>query len=185
MKINPQTLTKAGFALTILAASAFSARAQADSIYLHNGQAVGGKVLKVSEKTVTFNYVDEDAQQTLGKYAIAKVVFGKSKRIQDVSDRITVRSKDDWENVIIIENTDEVAGLKRRTELKGKTRQINYRTGEGSDKTAMRKLKMDAAENGCPFVFITTDKDIDRKSDDGGSWGQVQSIKKGVGYAYN
>jgi hypothetical protein len=172
-------------AATVMAASTLTANAQADSIYLHNGEIVGGKVLKVSEKTVTFTYVDEDAQQTLGKYAVARVVFGKSKRVQDVSDRIIVRSKEDWENVIVIQNTDEVAGLKRRTELKGKTRQINYRTGEGSDKTALKKLKMDAAENGCPFVFITTDKDIDRKSDDGGSWGQVQSIKKGVGYAYN
>ncbi|MVT12004.1 hypothetical protein [Chitinophaga tropicalis] len=49
----------------------------------------------------------------------------------------------------------------------------------------MKKLKINAAENGCPFVFITADKDIDRKGFEGGSWGQLQSIKKGIGYTYN
>lgn len=172
-------------AVALMLSSAFNVHAQADSIYLHSGQVIGGKVLKVAEKTLTFSYMEEDAQQTLGKYAVRKVVFGKSGRVQELSDKITVRGKEDWEKVVIIENTDEVAGLNRRTELSGKTKQINYRTGEGSDKTAMKKLKINAAENGCPFVFLTTDKDIDRKGWDGGSWGQIQSIKKGIGFTYN
>ena len=86
--------------------------------------------------------------------------------------------------MIIIENTDEIAGLQRVGEVKGKTAFINYRTGEGSDRKALEKLKKDAAAMRCHFVFITTDKDIDRKSDDGCSFGQVQSIKKGIAYSY-
>lgn len=85
---------------------------------------------------------------------------------------------------MIIDNTDEIAGLTRKGEVKGKTAFINYRTGEGSDKTALKKLKMDAAANRCAFVYITTDKDIDRKSYEGGSFGQLQSIKKGIAYSY-
>ncbi len=85
---------------------------------------------------------------------------------------------------LFIENADAIAGLKRIGEVKGKTAFINYRTGEGSDRKALEKLKKDAAAMRCQFIVITTDKDIDRKSDDGGSFGQLQSIKKGVAYTY-
>lgn len=174
------------FAITLslfmlLAAGAF---AQADTIYLHNGDVVMGKVHRIAEKTVQFSYENEDAQQSYGKYAVDRIVFGKSGRVQYISDKVRVFNRGDWERVIVIDNTDEVAGLSRRGEVKGKTAFINYRTGEGSDKTALKKLKMDAAELGCAFVYITVDKDIDRKSDEGGSFGQLQSIKKGFGYSY-
>jgi len=171
----------AAFVLLLCTSAAF---AQNDIIYLHNGQTVEGKVFKISESTVTFAYANEDAEQTLGKYAVEKVVYGKSGRSQNITDKIIVNSSEDWKNVIIIENTDEIAGLKRVGEVKGKTAFINYRTGEGSDRKALEKLKKDAAAMHCQFIFITTDKDIDRKSDDGGSFGQLQSIKKGIAYSY-
>ncbi len=177
-----------GIKLTLLLVAGllavFTANAQSDSIYLHNGNIVTGKVYRIAEQTVVFSYDNEDMQQSLGKYAVEKVVFGKSGRIQQVTPKVKVRSVEDWENVLIIQNTDEIAGLQRRNEVKGKTAFINYRTGEGSDKTALKKLKMDAAAQGCEFVYITLDKDIDRKSDEGGGFGQVQSIKKGIGYSY-
>ena len=180
-------MAKRATMLTAIAvAVSLNASAQdVDSIYLHSGQVIGAKVIKVGETTLTFSYIDEDAQQALGKYAVQKVLFGKSKRVQVISDKIDIKNKEDWEKVIVIEKSEEVFGMKRVGELTGKTKQINLRTGEGSDKTALKNLKMNAAENGCPFVFITTDKDIDRKSDEGGSWGQIQSIKKGIGYSYN
>lgn len=158
--------------------------AQNDVIYLHNGQKIEGAVFKVSEYTVSFAYANEDAEQTLGKYAVEKVVYGKSGRVQNITDKIIVQSEGDWRNVIVIDNKDEIAGLKRVDEVKGKTAFINYRTGEGSDRKALEKLKKSAAAMHCQFIFITTDKDIDRKSDDGGSFGQLQSIKKGIGYSY-
>jgi hypothetical protein len=171
-------------ATLIMLGATSAAYADGDVIYLHNGQEVKGKVYRVTEKTVVFSYENEDVEQAYGKWAVDKVVFGKSGRVQNVTARIEIHSEDDWEKVIIIDNTDEVTGLQRRGEVKGKTRQINYRTGEGSDRKALEKLKKDAAEKRCPFVYITTDKDIDRKSDDGGSFGQIQSIKKGVAYGY-
>lgn len=165
----------------LLATGAF---AQADTIFLHNGEVVTGKVTRIAEKTVQFSYENEDAQQSYGKYAVDRIAFGKSGRVQYISDKIRVYNRGDWERVIVIDNTDEVAGLTRKGEVKGKTAFINYRTGEGSDKTALKKLKMDAAEIGCAFVYITTDKDVDRKGVDGGGFGQLQSIKKGFGYSY-
>jgi hypothetical protein len=171
-------------AIVILSVAAVFA--QSDVIYLHNGQTINGKVSTIGETMVSFSYENEDALQTVGKYAVEKIVYGKSGRVQHVTDKIVINGREDWEKVIILENREEIAGLTRKGEVKGKTAFINYRTGEGSDKTALKKLKMSAAENGCAFVNITTDKDIDRKGATGGAdFGQLQSIKKGVGYSYN
>jgi sRNA-binding regulator protein Hfq len=163
---------------------AFLAQAQSDAIYLHNGTVIKGKVVKVAEHTVSYVYENEEAEQTCGKYAVSKIVYGKSGREQNVTDKIVVRGKNDWDNVIVIENLEEVAGLKRQGEVKGKTAFINYRTAGGSDRKSLEYLKKEAAEMKCPFILLTSDKDIDRKGIDGGSFGQIQSIKKGIAYGY-
>ena len=55
--------------------------AQVDKIYKHNGEVVEGKVIKLEEYTVIFKYDGEDAENTLSKYAIEKIVYGKSCRV--------------------------------------------------------------------------------------------------------
>lgn len=158
--------------------------AQADQIFLHNGDIINGKVNKIGEQTINFVYEGEDAEQTLGKFAVEKIVYGKSGRTQDVTDKIIVNGEADWANVTIIEDLGAVTGLTRKGEIKGKTAFINFRTGAGSDRKAEEKLKKEAAAMKCPFILLTSDKDIDRKGSGGGGFGQVQSVKKGIGYAY-
>ena len=77
--------------------------AQVDKVYKHNGEVVDGKVVRVEEYTVVFKYDGEDAENTIGKYAIEKVVYGKSGRVEEVSEKIIVNGKDDWEKVVILE----------------------------------------------------------------------------------
>ena len=170
--------------LAILATLPFLANAQSDKIQLHNGKSISGKVIKVTEHTIVYTYDGEDAEQTFGKFAVASIVYGKSGREQEISPKVEVNGEADWEKVLIIESLEEVAGLKRVAEIKGKTSFINYRTASGSDRKSLEKLKKEAATNKCSFVLLTSDKDIDRKSAGGGGFGQVQSIKKGVAYSY-
>ncbi|PQJ11225.1 hypothetical protein CJD36_005310 [Flavipsychrobacter stenotrophus] len=158
--------------------------AQSDTLHLHNGKNIIGTVLKVGEHTVTFRYMHEDVEQVMGKYAVNSIVFGQSGRQQDVTPKLSVNGEQDWEHVMVVESADEIAGLMRVDEIRGKTAFINYRTGAGSDQTALKKLKKEAASKGCAFVLMTSDKEIDRKSASGGSFGQVQSIKRGVAYSY-
>lgn len=158
--------------------------AQEDAIYMHNGKTISGTVVKIGEHTVTFKYMNEEVEQVIGKYAVDHIIFGKSGRQQDITPKLHVYSENDWENVMIVENPDEISGLKRIDEIRGKTAFINYHTGAGSDNTALKKLKKEAAARGCAFVLITSDKEIDRKGYSGGSFGQTQSIKRGVAYSY-
>lgn len=156
--------------------------AQSDKIYKHNGEVVNGKVVKLEEFTIIFKYDGEDAENTLSKYAVEKIVYGKSGRTEEVTEKLVVSSEDDWEKVVILEDVIFISGLKRVGEVRGKTGLINYHTGNTGDKKAEKKLKMAAAAMGCPFILQTADKSTVGASSN--AMGGSQNIKKGVAYKY-
>jgi sRNA-binding regulator protein Hfq len=158
------------------------ANAQLDVIYKHSGETVEGKVLRLDEYTVVFKYDGEDAENTIGKYAVEKIIYGKTKRVEEVTEKIVVSGEDDWAKVVILEDKGYIAGLKKVGEVRGKTGLINYHTGNTGDKKAEKKLKMAAAEMGCPFILQTADKTTVGASSN--SLGGSQAIKKGVAYKY-
>lgn len=148
-----------------------------DKMKKHSGETLEVKVLKVNETTINFKYPGEDAEQTIGKYAVASITYGTSGRKEEITSRITVSGKDDWENVVILTDASEVIGLKKGEEIRGKTSGLlSYNTAGSADKKATRKIKEEAAELGAPFILLTADKS------DG--FGVKQSIKKGFTYSY-
>lgn len=159
-----------------------NAIAQVDLITKHDGEVVKGKVIKLEEFTIVFKYDGEDAENTISKYAVEKIVYGKSGRVEQVTEKIVVASEEDWEKVIILEDISYVAGLKKSGEVRGKTGLINYHTGNTGDKKAEKKLKMAAAAMGCPFILQTADKSTVGASSNG--LGGSQNIKKGLAYKY-
>ncbi len=160
----------------------FIASAQSDKIYKHNGETVEGKVKRVEEYTVVFVYNGEEAENTIGKYAIEKIVYGSSGREEDITEKIVINGENDWEKVVILEDKAYIAGLKKVDEVRGKTGLINYHTGNTGDKKAEKKLKIEAAKMGCPFILQTADKSTVGASSN--SLGGSQVIKKGIGYKY-
>ena len=170
------------FLLLAVAFLGFAANAQVDKIYKHNGEVVDGKVVKLEEYTVIFKYDGEDAENTIGKYAIEKVVYGKTGRVEEITEKIVINGEADWEKVVILEDKAYIAGLKKVDEVRGKTGLINYHTGNTGDKKAEKKLKIEAAKMGCPFILQTADKSTVGASSN--SLGGSQVIKKGIGYKY-
>lgn len=162
--------------------SATFANAQVDVITKHNGETVNGKVIRLEEYTVVFKYDGEDAENSLGKYSIEKIVYGKSGRVEEVSEKIVINGEADWEKVVILEEKSYIAGLKKAGEVRGKTGLINFQTGNTGDKKAQKKLKMDAAKLGCPFVLMVSDKTTVGANSNG--LGGSQAIKTGVAYKY-
>jgi len=156
--------------------------AQVDVITKHSGEVVNGKVVRVEEYVVVFKYDGEDAENSIGKYAIEKVVYGKSGRVEEMTEKITINSEEDWEKVIILEEKSYIAGLKKAGEVRGKTGLINFQTGNTGDKKAQKKLKMDAAKLGCPFVLMTSDKTTVGANSN--ALGGTQAIKTGIAYKY-
>ncbi len=172
---------KKSIAIIILLLSV-SVFAQVDKIIKHNGETVQGKVVKVEEYTIVFKYDGEDAENTLSKYAIEKIIYGKSGRVEAVTEKIVVTQEADWEKVVIFEEKSYIAGLKKGDEIRGKTGLINYHTGNTADKKAEKKLKMAAAAMGYPFILQTADKTTVGASSN--QLGGSQSIKKGITYNY-
>ena len=166
----------------MIALSATFANAQVDQIFKHSGEKVAGKVIKLEEYTVVFKYDGEDAENTIGKYAIEKIVYGKSGRVEEVTQKIVVTTEADWEKVVILEDKGYIAGLKKGEEVRGKTGLVNFQTGNTGDKKAEKKLKMAAAALGCPFILLTSDKTTVGANSN--AIGGSQAIKKGVAYKY-
>jgi sRNA-binding regulator protein Hfq len=159
-----------------------NANAQLDKIYKHSGEMVAGKVIKLEEYTVVFKYDGEDAENTVSKYAVQKIEYGKSGRVEEVTEKIVISSEKDWEKVVILEDKAYISGLKKGEEIRGKTGLINFQTGNTGDKKAEKKLKMAAAALGCPFVLQTADKTTVGANSN--ALGGSQAIKKGVCYKY-
>ena len=165
-----------------LAFGAHTANAQVDLITKHNGETVKGKVIKLDEFTVIYKYDGEDAENTMSKYAIEKIVYGKSGRVEEVTAKIDLAGEADWEKVVILEDKSSISGLIKGGEVRGKTGLINYHTGNTADKKAEMKLKKEAAAAGYPFILMTADKTTVGASSN--QLGGSQAIKKGIGYKY-
>jgi len=148
-----------------------------DKMKKHSGETIEVKIVKVGEATINFKYPGEDAEQTIGKFAVASITYGSSGRVESISDKVVISGRDDWEKVQIVTDPNEVLGLKKGDEIKGKTAGLlSYNTAGSADKKATRRIKEEAAEAGAPFILMTSDKS------DG--FGVKQSVKKGVAYTY-
>ncbi|MGV0922862.1 hypothetical protein [Empedobacter tilapiae] len=142
---------------------------QVDKIYKHSGEIIEGQIKRVGEFTVEFTYDGEDAVQSLSRYSVNKVFYGKSTRIEDVSSKIEITDDNDWNKVIILEDKQLVAGLKKGDDLKSKTGWVNFRSGNGKDERAEKVLKQQAADVRCPFILLLSDKTVGKSAKKTGS----------------
>jgi hypothetical protein len=167
------------FTATLLAIFSFAQTTTTtnDKMQKHTGEVAEVKIVKVGETLITYKYPGEEAEQTIGKFAVSTITYGGSGRVEHVTDKITIAGKDDWEKVEILTDKAEVIGLKKGDEVKGKTAgMFSYNTAASADKKATKRIKEAAAEMGAPFVLMTSDKS------DG--YGVKQSIKNGIAYSY-
>ncbi len=158
---------------------------QSDKLFLHNGKKIEVSIVRNEQYTVIYKYLNEDAEQTIGKIAIEKIIYGKSGREEDVSKKVIVTSEADWENVQIFYDKAQTTGLTEGAEVKGKTAFINAYTGPGADRKAEEKIKKAAAAAGYPFILITSEKDTNYSNPNGSmGLGSKQSLKKGIAFKY-
>jgi hypothetical protein len=162
----------------ITALFAIVALAQNDKLFKHSGETIEVKIVKVGDYTIEYKYPGEDAEQTIGKLAVSKIIYA-SGRSEEISEKIVVSGSDDWEKVQVIEDKTQVTGLKKGGEIRGKTAGFySFHTAGSADKKALKKLKEAAAEMGAPYVLMTSDNDARNLN------GGAQGIKKGFAYTY-
>jgi hypothetical protein len=173
------------FTLILFFAATTSLQAQADKVYMHNGEVIDVNVSSLTEKSIVFTYPGETTSNSKNKSLVEKIVY-KSGRTEVVTDKIIVNGEGDWANVIITNNPDDISGLKLKGEVKGKTAGISFNTAGAADKKASMRLKMDAAKLGAHIILIRQDKQTTAGSANSvfGFGGGSQSLMSGNAYGY-
>jgi len=147
-------ITQAFFALLLTVAFTTRASAQTDKLYKHNGETASVKIIKVGEFNITYSYAGETSTEVISKYAVAKIEYA-SGRVEEMTEKITVQSKDDWEKVTYLEDKACIVGLKKVGEINAWS--YGWTSGN-SDKRVTKKIKTAAAEKGGQYVFVASEK---------------------------
>jgi len=148
-------LTLPFLTLLLLLAFAGNTVAQTDKLYRHNGETPNVKIIKVGEYSITYTYAGETALQTISKYAVAKIEYA-SGRTDEISEKIVVKEKDDWEKVAFLEDKACTVGLRKVAEINAWS--YGWTSGN-SDKRVTKKVKSAAIEKGGRFIFVESEKD--------------------------
>jgi len=60
-----------------------------DKMKKHSGETLDVKVLRVNDLTINYKYPGEDAEQTIGKLAVAEITYSSGRK-ETISDKIVV-----------------------------------------------------------------------------------------------
>jgi hypothetical protein len=141
----------------LLALLPIIAQAQDDHIFMHSGKVVPAKILTVEKDHVKFLYLGMETL-SCGKYAIERIEYAHG-TIEQMSKKIIVSSKADWEKVVILNTTETISELKYKGFV-GDVKAPVTPEMLAKDKSLERKIKEQAAEMGCPFVLVNAKKNV-------------------------
>lgn len=151
-----------------------------DEVVFHNGTIAKGKVSEVSELYIKFCYEGEDAMNMIGRAAISEVRFS-SGRVQQMSQKIFIESAKDWEKVRIVNDKNEVLGLKSLGQVEkhsSGTWSFSTTAGHFSEKTMKTIRKEAAARGGCIVLLMS------QQSQSGGFFQNGHASMTGEIYTY-
>ena len=116
----------------------------------------------------------------IGRAAIAEIRFA-SGRVQQMSQKIFIESEKDWEKVRIVNDKNEVMGLKSLGQVEkhsSGTWSFSITAGHFSEKT-MKKIRKEAAARGGCIVLV-----LSQQSQSGGFFQDGHASMTGEIYTY-
>lgn len=137
------------------------ASSQVDVIKKQIGETLRGKIVSVDDNVIVFTYDGKNEEFTIAKNAVEKITYGRTGQVVQTSNKITVNGEADWQKVVILESLNLTAGLEVGEQIGIKTDLANYQSSK-SDSDVIKRLKMQAATLGYPFILITTDNASNR-----------------------
>ena len=175
---NNKGMKRILFILTVIVIS-LSCNAQ-DKVVFHNGNIAEGKVTETNDAYIKFVYKGEEFVNSIGKNAIAEIDLG-SGRVQQMSQKIDIKSPDDWEKVRVVYDKNEILGLKSLGQVEkhsSGTWSFSITGGHFSEKT-LKKIRKTAAERGGCIVLVLT-----QQSKSGGVFSDGHASMTGEVYTY-
>lgn len=131
--------------------------AQVDVIKKQIGETLRGKIISVDDNVIVFTYDGKNEEFTIAKNAVEKITYGKTGQVVKTSNKITVNGEADWQKVVILESLNLTAGLEVGAKIGTSTDLANFDSSK-ADSAVIKRLKMQAAALGYPFILISTDK---------------------------
>ena len=132
------------------------ATAQVDVIKKQIGEILKGKIISVDDNVIVFTYEGQNVEYTIAKNAVEKITYGRTGQVVQTSNKINLNGQADWQKVVIVENLNFTAGLEVGVQLGTSADLANYQSSNGNS-AVNKRLKMQAATLGYPFILITTD----------------------------
>jgi len=126
-----------------------------DVVTFHNGQTAEGTVTEVTGKAIKFIYKGEQAVNVIGRNAIAEIKHSNG-RVEQMSSKVNVASPKDWKNVRVVNDKEEVLGLKfiRQIEKHSSGTFSFSLTGGHFSEKVLNKMRKEAAKCGGCIVLV-------------------------------
>ena len=135
-----------------------------DKVKFHNGNIGEGKIIEVNPQYVKFRYTGEDAVVMIGTLAIENITFNNG-RVQEISNKIEVKSPADWEKVKIVYDKNEVFGMKSLGNIEKHSNgawSLHTATGHFMNKV-QKKIQKEAAERGACIALVVNESTTAKK----------------------
>lgn len=126
-----------------------------DKIIMLAGDTLNVQITKNSPQFVDFKYPNESVVNSKEKDKIEKILYS-SGRIEIINEKVAlpiIKSKDDWEKVIVTFDENDILGLTKCCDIIGKSNWGAAASVKGGKK-AMEKMRKEAAEKGASIIFI-------------------------------
>lgn len=149
-------MKKSGFALflSLFFASITFAQTKQDVMYLLDGPK-DVNVVEVGFNTIKYTFPNESTVYSVSKHQVTKIKFASGREEVFESPFKPVHGLDDFEQVYITYNPDDIAGLEANGELFSKATGVTTLSSINNVKNrALTKLKAEASMLGSNVVFI-------------------------------
>ena len=149
--------------LTVFILFTSSLIAQTHQMLKHDGITIDINYIKTENNLVYFTLPQSMEEQSISKYAVAKLTEKLKTTPLIVSEKIELNGKSDYSKVIVLQK-HETLGLKESgiitsfySGTKGESRLSFSENGK-------KRLKQNAAQNRAPFIVILSNKPKDLKA---------------------
>ena len=123
-----------------------------DKVIILNGDTIHCQILEFNGIALTYKLSSPDTVCYMSSGKIYQILYSNGE-IQNVSKRIMIAGKKDWEKVILTSDMADIEGLVKVSDLKTKT-YAAYDVEKARDEGQI-KLRKEAAELGAFIVLIT------------------------------
>ena len=148
-----------------------------DTIYLLGQRKMVVKIKAIRYSTVVYSESDTSDNQTIETKQIQRIIFDSGRKEVFNKPLIEGLESNDYRNVIVTENEDDVAGLFEVGKVDGKSAAGN-RSRKSAERTAIIRMKKRAANLGAEMILVT-------KKESTGGFGEVPTFEiQGIAYTF-